>query len=386
MIQRLKETARRRRQFWASVPLRGHVLLLAAVFSIFSTFGFLTDVMTFGRGSWENVLVTAFFSGVIAVFWVMAFTKHAMFAVPAAVLFVVFNWIAASTASQDLTGPLNPLRTRLGNDAVAVIVTVMAGYGLFILFIAVEGRRYLRAHTEVALAREIHQRLVPPIVRNIDGVEFFGNSIPSSEVGGDLVDVVEHGEGWVAYLADVSGHGVASGALMGMFKSAMRTRLLSGCPFDRLLDGVDRVMTDMRKPGMFVTCALVSMVRAPELQFTVAGHPPILHFRKATGDIDELSTPQPPVALLEDPRRFSSARTVVADGDMLALISDGLMEVFDRQDREYGLERVKRVLAAHAGRPLQELFDTLVADVRRHGPQLDDQSLLLVRVRIPDGS
>jgi hypothetical protein len=54
--------------------------------------------------------------------------------------------------------------------------------------------------------------------------------------------------------------------------------------------------------------------------------------------------------------------------------------------RRARLERVKLVLAAHAGRPLQELLDTLVADVRRHGPQLDDQSLLLVRVRIPDGS
>ena len=54
--------------------------------------------------------------------------------------------------------------------------------------------------------------------------------------------------------------------------------------------------------------------------------------------------------------------------------------------RNSGLDRIKRVVAGHAGRPLRELFDTLMADVRRHGTQLDDQSLLLVRVRIPDGS
>jgi hypothetical protein len=32
-------------------------------------------------------------------------------------------------------------------------------------------------------------------------------------------------------------------------------------------------------------------------------------------------------------------------------------------------------------RPLKDLFDAMLAGVRRHGPQIDDQSLLLVRVR-----
>jgi len=49
-------------------------------------------------------------------------------------------------------------------------------------------------------------------------------------------------------------------------------------------------------------------------------------------------------------------------------------------DEEYGLERLKHTLAAGATQPLKELFDVILADVRRHGSQLDDQSLLLVRV------
>jgi len=53
---------------------------------------------------------------------------------------------------------------------------------------------------------------------------------------------------------------------------------------------------------------------------------------------------------------------------------------FDRGDEEYGLERLKNTLAAGATQPLKELFDVILADVRRHGSQLDDQSLLLVRV------
>ena len=356
------------------------MLILAAIFSIFSMVGFLSDVMSFGRGTWDSVLVNALLSGVISVFWALAIMRHAMFVVPAIVVFVLANWLSGFSGPVNVAGPQHDLQVRLVWDAAAVMIAVMTGYALFITFIAIEGRRYLRAHAEVALAREIHQRLVPPIARSIDGVDFFGNSIPSSEVGGDLVDVVERDGGWVAYLADVSGHGVASGALMGMFKSAMRTRLAGEGPLGPIFDDVDRVVMDVRKPGMFVTCAMVSLVSAGEVQIVVAGHPPILHYHPAAAEVDELSTPQPPLALIDGRRPFVSARIAVAAGDVLALVSDGIMEVFDRGDREYGLERIKASLAAHGTRPLNELFDAIMDGVRKHGPQLDDQSLLLVRV------
>jgi serine phosphatase RsbU (regulator of sigma subunit) len=99
-----------------------------------------------------------------------------------------------------------------------------------------------------------------------------------------------------------------------------------------------------------------------------------------SGAVEELSIPQLPIALFEDGPAFRSAEARVDRGDVLALVSDGLMEVFDRGDEEYGLERLKNTLAAGATHPLKELFDAILAAVRRHGSQLDDQSLLLVRV------
>ena len=94
----------------------------------------------------------------------------------------------------------------------------------------------------------------------------------------------------------------------------------------------------------------------------------------------ELSQPQVPIAMIDHSPPFQSAGVQVERGDVMALVSDGLMEVFDRRDHEYGIEALKRALAAGATRPLRDLFDAMVADVRGHGPQLDDQSLLLVRV------
>jgi hypothetical protein len=44
-------------------------------------------------------------------------------------------------------------------------------------------------------------------------------------MGGDLVDLVQDGNTWIGYLADVCGHGVPSGVLMAMVKSAVRMRV-----------------------------------------------------------------------------------------------------------------------------------------------------------------
>ena len=68
-----------------------------------------------------------------------------------------------------------------------------------------------RIQTEMELAREIHRSLVRAFERKLAGYEIFGTSIPSGEVGGDLVDIAESSNEWVSYTADVSGHGVASG-------------------------------------------------------------------------------------------------------------------------------------------------------------------------------
>jgi Stage II sporulation protein E (SpoIIE) len=380
-VQRLIDVGRSRRRFWESVPRRGHVLILVAVFSIFSTFGFLADMMALGRVSPSGVLAMAAMSGLITALFALAMIRHGGFLIPAVALIAAMNWIWTPTgALPPVTDSLRPISDRMRNDSLAIISALTTGYTCFLVFIAVEGRRYARAHTEVALAREIHQRLVPPIGRTIAGVEFFGVSLPSSEVGGDLVDVIDLGGAWVACLADVSGHGVASGALMGMFKAAVRTRLASDAPLDRVLDDVDQVMIDLRKPGMFVTCAMVSSAGPHNVQFTLAGHPPILRVRRDTTTVEELSIAQPPVALLDEPRAFRSDCVAVADGDLLALVSDGLTEVFDAADREYGIDRLKETLGRHATRPLSEVFEAIVSEVRRHGRQLDDQSLLLVRI------
>jgi serine phosphatase RsbU (regulator of sigma subunit) len=78
---------------------------------------------------------------------------------------------------------------------------------------------------------------------------------------------------------------------------------------------------------------------------------------------------------------FESGIAEVEPGDVLALLTDGLPEVTDASDEQFGLERISEIVARKASGPLAELTETLFTTARQFGQQTDDETLVLVRVR-----
>jgi serine phosphatase RsbU (regulator of sigma subunit) len=230
----------------------------------------------------------------------------------------------------------------------------------------------------VELARQIHRVLVPALAQRTPAIELRGLSVPSGEVGGDLVDVVEHDDGWTAYVVDVSGHGVASGLLMGMVKSAARVALCSRTDLGTLLTLINAVIHDLKSPAMYATFAGLQW-RNGALHFATAAHVPVLRRRGGTATVEELSMTQLPVAMFPA-TAYAATPLDAAPGDLFVILTDGLTEVFDRREQEFGLDRMKALVAAHGDGPLESLEQRILEAVRAHGPQQDDQSLLLVRV------
>ena len=79
--------------------------------------------------------------------------------------------------------------------------------------------------------------------------------------------------------------------------------------------------------------------------------------------------------------KFESGEIEVEPGDILALMTDGLPEATNAADEEFGFDRIGEILARNAEGPLGTLAEKLFAEVRRHGAQTDDETLLLVGVR-----
>jgi hypothetical protein len=353
------------------LPARQLIPFWLAIGLTFAAFGFLIDVTSRGQSAPLTLALTVFSTALVTMglVWTRMTGRRRTFLALAATYFL-YTMTRVGLPGLPVAPP-----GRLLLDGVGAMLTLMGGYLLFIYFINSSASRYLRARTEIELASNIHRVLVPPIDQRIGDVEFYGWSFASGEVGGDLVDVVEHEGAWLGYVADVSGHGVASGVVMGMFKSALRARMMSSEGLGALLDDLNRILMPLKPAASFIT---VAGVRGwgTKIECAVAGHHPVLRVRGK--QVDEITPPQLAVGMF--PSATYEAQAVEwQPGDLLALVTDGLLEVFDAQNRELGLSWARQVLAAHSDRPLAEIAERLLAGARAHGPQLDDQTLLLIR-------
>jgi sigma-B regulation protein RsbU (phosphoserine phosphatase) len=356
-----------------TLPARQLWPLWGAVFSSFGVLGLILDILTRGRQPGLLLALNVIASGTFAVLYLLTTTplRTSRFLV---VLATHGLYSVIVPRAFNLLPDTPPGRLLL--DALSIMTGVVIGYSMFLRFINMTAARYLRVEAEISVAREIHHGLVPDLDRRIGGFEFFGWSIASGAVGGDLVDLVEGPGGWLGYVADVSGHGVGSGVIMGMFKSALRMRARGAGSIGDLLGDVHAVLMPLKPAPTFVTVACLRGDGGDRLECAVAGHLPILRVRQ--GRVDEVTEPQLALGMFEE-TRFESCRVEAVRGDLFALLTDGLIEVFDHDNRELGFDWAKGVLAAEGERPLATIADRLLAGARAHGAQLDDQTILLIR-------
>ena len=352
--------------------------MLAGVFSLFATMGFVQLLMAPVKQTVLSTLTLVCIYGGFAVGYALLSTLRKFRWLPWWGLLQACSFLILGNLYHPRTQDRAELQRQMTVLGTGAIFTIALGYILFIFFIRREGNRYFRIQAEIELAREIHRSLVPSFERKIDGFEVFGASVASGEVGGDLVDIVEYPAGWMSYIADISGHGVSSGVLMAMFKTSVRSRLTDGGSPGELLAQVHRTLFPLKMPNMFVTAGVLQFCGRKGINFSLAGHPPLLHYSQVQGSIVEYGSENLPLGILPE-QSFADARLECDPGDVLLLLTDGFSEVFNPQGAELGMDALKEEFEKTVDRPLPEIFDRLRKFSLSFGRQDDDQTLLLAR-------
>jgi hypothetical protein len=371
-------------RFWTKIPLTSRILFLLGVFFIFGIIGSAVDTTGMGLQSTTRYLVSVALFGVFAIVYAISgiFLRwRSGIVIPVVIVLemVVIGSVLrlGPTPHQMGTADITHMQRRLALDAGMTIGCMVLAYVCFIYVFISEGRRFFRVYAEMELASEIHRVLVPKIETKIGNFEFYGRSLPSGQVGGDLIDLVADGERWIAYIADVSGHGVAPGVLMGMVKSAARMYLSLNEDSDGFLERLNSVLHPIRKPEMFVTLAFLAW-DGTQLTFSTAGHPPILQYGSNDRASKELSCSNPPIGLFS-PQAFSTDVIRACRGSVFLLCTDGLLEVTNKANAEFGIEGMKAALSSNDFKTLTTLADRIFEATRAFGHTDDDESLLLIR-------
>ena len=374
--------SRPRAEIWRSIPRSSRMVAIIGIFSLFASMGLNSMLMSPVHQTIESAAVVVAIYGGFAVGYAGLWIARKFWLIPVWALFQAA--VLALKANMFRSGIIEgreALQQQLVALGIFAILAIVIGYVAFINFVRLEGSRYFRIQTEFELAHEIHQSLVPTFERKLAGYEIFGASVPSGEVGGDLVDIVESSNERIVYIADISGHGVASGVLMAMFKTSIRSSLGANSSPGGLLEGVHRTLYPLKMPNMFATAGVLQLrPGSRSVTYSLAGHPALMRYCSQQRSIVEYASQNLPLGILPE-QHFATDRLECDSGDVLLLLTDGFSEVFDVKAAELGMEPIKSAFLKAADRPLSEIFEHLRNVSLSFGKQDDDQTILLIRFR-----
>lgn len=383
---------RRRIERWShlrSIPLSRLWMLLLAAFLLFSIFGFYADLMSHGTLPYAEAFLIAAISGANAVLWIVTVARlPAVYIAPLVVLQFFIGLLNAKAAHLMGRGfPLHAVPPDRGIHFAAscILVATVTSYLFFTIFIRTEGKRSLVLQNELELAHSIQRTLVPTLEIRMPRFELYGISRPSEKVGGDLVDAVTLPNGdLIAFLADITGHGLAASILMGRVKTAARTALLDAGEREPretiplLLNRLNTVLPQVKESQLYATFTGFRFGADGSVFCGFAASPPLVQWHASAQSISDCQEPQFPVGLLPHPH-FEGFPLDASKGDLFVVATDGILEVADKRGEEFGLERLKQVIASGACDPLPHLATSILNAARGFGRQLDDQTILLVR-------
>jgi len=240
---------------------------------------------------------------------------------------------------------------------------------------------------ELQVARTVQMSTFPATMPSVPGYDAYGMSRPAELTGGDTFDLSLGGQGLVAVLGDATGHGIGPALSVTQMQAMLRMAFRLGASLETALIQVNNQLAETLAEDRFIT-AFVGVLdpSTHRMRFHSAGQGPILHFHAAAGTCTRYKPTSFPLGAMQLSSLRPAVEIELQQGDILALISDGVYEYRNAENELFGEERVEKALAAHHAASMAEFSSRLLESVQafaRDAPQEDDVTMVLVKRSAP---
>ena len=250
---------------------------------------------------------------------------------------------------------------------------------------ATEQRKLQEQQFQMGLAREIQQQFYETPLPRVEGFDFAAAAFPADAIGGDYLDFMPMPDGSVGFaIGDVCGHGISSALLMAGLRAYIRAFAPRNSDPAKIFTLANSVLVSDMGQDKFVTliyCRLNPASRS--LVYASAGHTPgfILNDNgKVKQMLDSIDIP---LGFMEEHEFGSSGEIILESGDVLALLTDGIVEAENPGQNCFGVERAIGHVRDHREESASEIVNGLYREVRKFSdgmPQSDDVTAVICKI------
>jgi hypothetical protein len=231
-------------------------------------------------------------------------------------------------------------------------------------------------------------RVITPAVPVVQGLEVYVGMLPKVEVGADFVEMVPQGERLILAVGDVPGTGLKS-AFVARFIGNLFRRLVEQTDAPRLAEMLDELNRVLSVHDYFEAVAMQCAAVDPKdglLILANAGGPYPVLYSAQRGRSDRLPVRGEMVrSPLYEPGtapRYEQRRAELGPGDVLVLLTDGLIESHVLKGDGFGY-RFQALVEQHASRGARAIGEAILDAWRAHprsSDNADDVTVVVVAV------
>ncbi|MEW6356322.1 MAG: GAF domain-containing SpoIIE family protein phosphatase [Planctomycetota bacterium] len=234
------------------------------------------------------------------------------------------------------------------------------------------------------IAKQIQQNLLPEADPHVNGFDIAGWTLSCDETGGDYYDFIPMDDGSLGVaIGDVSSHGVGPALLMTTARAFLRALIAGGVPIAAILGQLNDFLVDDMGEGRFMTLFYgVLDPNKKEMKFTSAGHEPGVVMRSGSGEFCEVENTGCPLGIMPGAPFPEGEVISLSSGDILLLLTDGILEAMDLKREKFGRERLRKVVAQEKTRPAREIIQSVhkaVLDFCAGAAQRDDLTMVVIK-------
>ncbi|MFH0954093.1 MAG: PP2C family protein-serine/threonine phosphatase [Verrucomicrobiota bacterium] len=250
---------------------------------------------------------------------------------------------------------------------------------------------------ELRLAQTVQLGFLPKTFPRRDKVSFDKYYLSCEMLGGDLYDVFNLDDDHVGmYVADVAGHGVSAALISGLLKMAVVSVR------EHHAAGGGELLARMNQPEL-VLATLNDMIikEIPDYEFITmiyavldiarytmtiacAGHPPPVVYNPRTAQAERWEVANGIALGLVPGSAYECVQRQVVPGEKIVLYTDGLTEAMNKENEEFGEQRLLELLKTSGPLSPTEIVAAMKQALEQHRKGCgisDDFSVLVAEIR-----